>query len=121
MIPTVKPFFHAEQSTFARGSTKSDFLSVVVAAGHGCIRLQPSKDRAPANWQELAKKYNKRDYPLAVGIGSMIGSPRNWIGFKNIALMIYEELRKNSNACKQTQKSAIGSRPPYCKEPRDRH
>ncbi len=54
-------------------------------------RLQASEDRVPSNWEELVKKYNKRDYPLAVGIGSMIGSPRNWIGFKNIALMIYDD------------------------------
>ncbi len=54
-------------------------------------RLQPSPDRIPDNWPALAEKYNQRDYPLAVGIGSMIGRPRNWIGFENIALMIYDD------------------------------
>lgn len=54
-------------------------------------RLHPSPDRVPSNWPELAAAYNKRDYPLAVGIGSMIGVPRNWIGFENIALMVYDD------------------------------
>jgi uroporphyrinogen decarboxylase len=54
-------------------------------------RLQPSEERLPANWAELAAAYNQRDYPLAVPIGSMIGTPRNWIGFTNIALMIYDD------------------------------
>ncbi|MDA0322937.1 MAG: hypothetical protein O2923_09515 [Verrucomicrobia bacterium] len=54
-------------------------------------KLQPTADRVPANWPELAKTYNNRDYPLAVGIGSMIGVPRNWIGFENIAMMIYDD------------------------------
>ncbi|MFO7870793.1 MAG: hypothetical protein R6V03_05105 [Kiritimatiellia bacterium] len=54
-------------------------------------RLQPSPDRVPSNWKELAQKYNQRDYPLAIGIGSMVGRVRNWIGFENIALMIYDD------------------------------
>ncbi len=54
-------------------------------------KLQPDADRVPENWPELAERYNKRDYPLAVGIGSLIGIPRNWIGFENIAIMIYDE------------------------------
>jgi len=47
--------------------------------------------RYPDNWDELAPKYNERDYPLAVSVGSMIGVPRNWIGFHNIALMCYDD------------------------------
>jgi uroporphyrinogen decarboxylase len=48
-------------------------------------------EREPHNWPELAAAYNKRDYPLAIGIGSMIGTPRNWIGFDNIAMMVYDD------------------------------
>jgi len=54
-------------------------------------RLQPSQERVPSNWPELVEKYNRRDYPLAVGIGSMVGMVRNWIGFEGIALMIYDD------------------------------
>lgn len=55
-------------------------------------KLQPTADRVPDNWPELAAAYNQRDYPLAIGTGSMIGNPRNWIGFENIAMMIYDDL-----------------------------
>jgi len=55
-------------------------------------RLQPDPERRyPANWDELAKQYNRRDYPLAVPVGSMIGTPRNWIGFENLAYMCYDD------------------------------
>lgn len=55
-------------------------------------RLQPDpQKRYPANWDELAKQYNQRDYPLAVPVGSMIGTPRNWVGFQNLAYMCYDD------------------------------
>ena len=54
-------------------------------------RLQYDPGRYPDNWAELISAYRQRDYPLAVPIGSLIGRPRNWIGFENIALMIYDD------------------------------
>ncbi len=54
-------------------------------------RLKPSPDRIPENWPELVESYRVRDYPLAINFGSLIGRPRNWIGFENIALMIYDD------------------------------
>lgn len=55
-------------------------------------RLDPATPgRIRENWAELAEAYNRRDYPLAIGVGSMIGIPRNWIGFENIALMVYDD------------------------------
>jgi len=53
-------------------------------------RLKFDRSRIPENWDELAKAYSKRDYVLAVPRGSMIGILRNWIGFENIALMVYD-------------------------------
>lgn len=47
--------------------------------------------RYPGNWDELAERYRRRDYPLAVPIGSLIGVPRNWIGFENIAMLCYDD------------------------------
>jgi uroporphyrinogen decarboxylase len=55
-------------------------------------RLDPDDPgRYPDNWDELAARYNKRDYPLAVPIGSLIGTPRNWIGFQNIGVLCYDD------------------------------
>ena len=49
-------------------------------------RLLDDADRYPKNWDEFADKSRNRDYPLGIGIGSMIGVPRNLIGFENIAI-----------------------------------
>jgi uroporphyrinogen decarboxylase len=55
-------------------------------------RLVPDDPgRLPDNWPELAAAYRQRDFPLAVGVGSLIGTPRNWIGFDRIAMMVYDE------------------------------
>jgi hypothetical protein len=55
-------------------------------------RLDPQDPkRIPENWPELAEAYSQRDFPLAVPVGSMIGWLRNWIGFENIAMMVYDD------------------------------
>ena len=55
-------------------------------------RLDPADpSRYPANWLERVEQYRTRDYPLAVPIGSLIGKPRNWIGFENLAYMVYDD------------------------------
>lgn len=54
--------------------------------------LDPNDPRRfPENWAELVQAYNATNKPLGVNIGSMIGIPRNWIGFENIALMTYDD------------------------------
>jgi uroporphyrinogen decarboxylase len=53
--------------------------------------LEDMSGRYPENWDELAVKYGQREYPLGIGIGSLIGTARNLIGFENIALMVYED------------------------------
>ncbi len=55
------------------------------------VKLVACKERLPENWKELAAAYAKRDYPLAVSRGSLIGSIRNWMGFEGIALMVYDD------------------------------
>ena len=47
--------------------------------------------RYPENWDELAASYRKRDYPLGIPFRSLIGVPRNLIGFENLALMVCEQ------------------------------
>lgn len=53
--------------------------------------LDPEEGRFPANWSELIEEYRHRDYPLGAHIGSLIGVPRNLIGFENLCIMICEQ------------------------------
>jgi len=55
-------------------------------------RLDPSAPgRYPPEWPRLVEEYAERDYPLAIPIGSMLGKPRNWLGFENLALMVHDD------------------------------
>lgn len=45
--------------------------------------------RFPLNWEEVARSYRDRDYPLGIGIGSLYGWLRNWMGVQNISLAFY--------------------------------
>ncbi len=54
-------------------------------------RLHFDGSRISPDWKQLCEAYATRDYPLAVPRGSMIGLLRNWIGFENIALMVYDD------------------------------
>jgi hypothetical protein len=56
-------------------------------------RLDPSTPgRTPvgADWDAAVKWANETEMPVSVNIGSMIGVPRDWIGFENIGLMSYD-------------------------------
>ena len=53
--------------------------------------LEDMAGRYPEDWDELAEKYRRRDYPLGIGAGSLIGTARNLIGFENIAILICEQ------------------------------
>lgn len=52
---------------------------------------EDASGRYPENWDELAASYNKRDYPLGIPFGSLVGIPRNLIGFENLAIMVCEQ------------------------------
>lgn len=57
-------------------------------------RLDPNDSRRwpqGEDWARAVKAANEADYPVSIGIGSMIGVPRNWIGFQNIGLMSYDD------------------------------
>jgi hypothetical protein len=55
-------------------------------------RLNPNDPtRYPADWDKRVEGYRHRDYPLAIGIGSLIGRVRNWFGFENLALVAYDD------------------------------
>jgi len=55
-------------------------------------RLNPdTPERFPADWEKRVKEFPKRDYPLCIHIGSLIGRPRNWAGFENIGVLAYDD------------------------------
>ena len=56
-------------------------------------KLVPGMHRYPKDWKERVKRWNdpKRDYPVGINGGSIIGTPRDWIGFENTAMMFYDD------------------------------
>jgi len=55
-------------------------------------RLDPSHpDRHKVDWKKLGQELRYCDVPVGVNIGSYLGWPRDWVGFENIALMVYDD------------------------------
>jgi uroporphyrinogen decarboxylase len=50
-------------------------------------RRLPEADRS----QELKRRWEGRDYPLGIGIGSLYGRMRDWMGFERAAMMVYDD------------------------------
>lgn len=56
-------------------------------------RLRPDiSKRYPdeETWKKLKDQWEKRDYPLGIGVGSLLGWIRNWMGFENCAICFYD-------------------------------
>ena len=47
--------------------------------------------RFPLNWDEIAKSYRDRDYPLGIHIGSLYGWLRDWMGVERLSIVFYRE------------------------------
>lgn len=57
-------------------------------------RLDPTDERRRPQgeeWDAAVRRANEAEHPVSINIGSMIGVPRNWIGFENIALMSHDD------------------------------
>lgn len=57
-------------------------------------RLDPNTPgRIPANFAEKCRQNadSTRTWPLGIGAGSLFGKPRDWMGFENIALQVYDD------------------------------
>ena len=55
-------------------------------------RMDPSHpDRWKTDWRKIGQELMKSDRPVGIALGSFFGTPRNWIGFENIALMCYDD------------------------------
>ena len=54
--------------------------------------LEPTLDGRinPAFYDNL-ERYRAADHPIAAPIGSMIGVPRNWLGFERCAMLAYDD------------------------------
>ena len=55
-------------------------------------RLDPTTPgRYPDDWPQKVEEYNKCASPVCIDIGSLIGKPRNWLGFEGLALVAYDD------------------------------
>jgi uroporphyrinogen decarboxylase len=57
-------------------------------------RLDPDDPRRlpdGAAWERLKRGYEQRDYALGIGIGSLYGRMRDWMGFERAAMMVYDD------------------------------
>jgi len=42
-------------------------------------------------WEKLKAEWKQRDYALGIGIGSLYGWIRDWMGFERAAMMVYDD------------------------------
>ena len=51
----------------------------------------PRRRPAEAEWERMKGEWRERDYPLGIGIGSLYGRMRDWMGFERAAMMVYDD------------------------------
>ena len=54
-------------------------------------KLDPASPERELDLETARKDLLRCDLPVWIGLGSFFGTPRNWIGFENIALMCYDD------------------------------
>jgi uroporphyrinogen decarboxylase len=55
-------------------------------------RLDPNDPRRfQTDYEALGRELLRAEVPVGIGLGSYFGIPRNWIGFENISLMVYDD------------------------------
>jgi len=55
-------------------------------------RLDPNNPNLfPADWDDLVKKLNNEDKPIALPVGSLYGYLREWVGTEQILYMFYDD------------------------------
>jgi len=55
-------------------------------------RLDPEDPRRyGTDYEELGRQLKHSDRPIGINLGSYFGVPRDWIGFENISLMLYDD------------------------------
>jgi len=78
------------------GAFFSHYLRYPLRSREDWEKLRPFFDpdtpgRFPLNWEEVAESYKERDYPLGIGLGSLYGWLRNWMGVKNVSIAFYRD------------------------------
>jgi uroporphyrinogen decarboxylase len=53
-------------------------------------RLDPATPERQCDWEKAGRELLRSDLPVQIGLGSYFGTPRNWIGFENLAVMCYD-------------------------------
>jgi len=54
-------------------------------------RLDPATPERQCDWKKAGEELLRSDLPVWIGLGSYFGTPRNWIGFENLAIMCYDD------------------------------
>jgi uroporphyrinogen decarboxylase len=55
-------------------------------------RLNPATpERHKVDWKKTGEELRRADVPVGIWFGSFFGTPRDWIGFEQIALMVYDD------------------------------
>jgi len=57
-------------------------------------RLNPDDPRRfpnPTDWEAMKKEWATRDCPLGIGVGSLYGWLRDWMGFERAAMMAHDD------------------------------
>jgi hypothetical protein len=57
-------------------------------------RLDPDDPRRrpqAESWERMKGEWKQRDYALGIGIGSLYGWMRDWMGFERAAMMVYDD------------------------------
>ena len=54
-------------------------------------RLDPATPERVCDWEKAGQELLRSDLPVWIGLGSYFGTPRNWIGFENLAIMCYDD------------------------------
>jgi len=51
----------------------------------------PARRPEAESWEAMKQEWKTRDYPLGIGIGSLYGWIRDWMGFERAAMMVYDD------------------------------
>jgi len=54
-------------------------------------RLDPGHPERVFDWPAVGRNLLNSHSPVGINLGSYFGTPRNWIGFENLAMMCYDE------------------------------
>lgn len=75
-------------------------------------RLDPDDPRRLPDsqwWGDLKRQWDGRDYPVGIGIGSLYGWMRDWMGFERAAMMVHDDPGLVEEIMEQITQVVIGT------------